>query len=77
MREVPDTGEHVKSTTRRGIVSGVAVGDRNDPVLPTPNQQGGQFLTQMHLAERDDRLAAVTHHRAQRTQERLPCLPTR
>ena len=41
MREVPYTGEHLKSTTRHGVVSGVAVGDRNDPVLFTPNQQGG------------------------------------
>src|SRR5271166_944902 len=31
----------------------------------------------MYLAERTDRLAAVIHHRAQRTQERLPCLPIR
>lgn len=41
MREVPDTGEHLKSTTRHGVVSGVAVRDRNDPVLLTPDQQGG------------------------------------
>ena len=33
MREVPDTSEHLKSTTRDGVVSGVAMGDRNDPVL--------------------------------------------
>src|ERR1700751_328403 len=31
----------------------------------------------MYLAERTDRLAAVIHHRAQRTQERLACLPIR
>src|SRR5271166_3065014 len=31
----------------------------------------------MHLAERTDRLAAVIHHRAQRTQERLACLAIR
>ena len=41
MREVPDAGEHLESTTRHGLVSGVAVGDRNDPVLLAPDQQGG------------------------------------
>ena len=33
MREVPDTGEHLESATRHRVLSGVAVGDRNDPVL--------------------------------------------
>ena len=37
MREMPHRGEHLKSTTRHGSVSGVAVGDRNDPVPLTPN----------------------------------------
>ena len=41
MREVPDTGEHFESTTRHRVVCGIAVGDRNDPVLFTPDQQGG------------------------------------
>ncbi len=40
MREVPDTGEHLESTTRHRVVSGVAMGDGNDPVLLAPNQQG-------------------------------------
>ena len=39
MREVPDAGEHFKPATRHGGVSGVTVGDRDDPVLITPNQQ--------------------------------------
>src|SRR5271156_835931 len=34
-------------------------------------------MTQMNLVERTDGLATVIHHRAQRTQERLPCLPIR
>ena len=41
VREVPDAGEHFKPATRHGGVSGVAVGDRDDPVLVPPNQQGG------------------------------------
>jgi hypothetical protein len=36
---VPNTGQHLKSTTRHSLVSGVPVDDRNDPVLLTPNQQ--------------------------------------
>jgi hypothetical protein len=39
LREVPHTGEHLESATRHGGVSGVAVGDRNDPVLIPQNQQ--------------------------------------
>ena len=39
VREVPDAGEHFKPATRHGGVSGVAVGDGDDPVLIAPNQQ--------------------------------------
>jgi hypothetical protein len=39
VREVPDSGEHLKPATRHGVVSGVTVGDRDDPILITPNQQ--------------------------------------
>ena len=39
VREVPDAGEHFKPATRHGGVSGVAVGDRDDPVLVPPDQQ--------------------------------------
>ena len=39
MREVPDTAQHFKPATRHGGVSGVTMGDRDDPVLITPNQQ--------------------------------------
>ena len=39
LREVPDSGEHFKPATRHGVVSGVTVGDRDDPILITPNQQ--------------------------------------
>ena len=39
VREVPDAGEHLKPATRHGVVSGVAVGDRDDPILITPDQQ--------------------------------------
>jgi hypothetical protein len=66
MREVPDVGEHLKSASRHGVVSRVPGGDRNDPVLLTPDQQDGSPITDMVLAERTDRLAAVVHHRAQR-----------
>ena len=41
MREVSDTGEYFKSTPRDGFVSGVAMGDRDDPVLLAPDEQGG------------------------------------
>jgi len=54
MWEVSDTGEHLKSTAWQGVVSGVAMGDRNDPVLLAPNQQGGQSIAEMIL------LSAVT-----------------
>jgi hypothetical protein len=37
MREMPHRSEHLTSTIRHGSVSGVAVGDRNDPVPLTPN----------------------------------------
>ena len=39
MREVPNTAQHFKPATRHGVVSGVTVGERDDPVLITPNQQ--------------------------------------
>ncbi len=39
VRVVPDSGEHLKPATRHGVVSGVTVGERDDPVLFTPNQQ--------------------------------------
>ena len=39
MREMPDTAQHFKPAVRYGVVSGVTVGDRDDPVLITPNQQ--------------------------------------
>ena len=39
VREVPDSGEHLKPATGHGVVSRVTVGDRDDPILITPNQQ--------------------------------------
>jgi hypothetical protein len=39
LREVADSGEHFKPTTRHGVVSGVTNRDRDDPILITSNQQ--------------------------------------
>ena len=35
----PTPGKHFKPATRHGGVSGVTVGDRDDPILIPPDQQ--------------------------------------
>ena len=54
VREVPDTAQHFKPATRHGVVSGVTVGDRDDPILITQiNKTGSPEL-------RCNRLIALT-----------------
>lgn len=75
VRKVPDAGEHLESATRHSLVRGVSVRDGNDPVLVTSDQQGGQAITDVDLAERADRLPAVIDHRPQRSQKCLASRP--
>jgi hypothetical protein len=74
---VQDIGYHVQTTTGQRGVSGMCVLDRDDAVLVTRDDQGGQICRAVQLVERADRLTAVVDDGAQRAQERLPVISIR
>ena len=66
VREVTDVFEYLQPAPWPRFVHGVAVFDRDDPVLVAPDHQGGQFTGHMQPVQCADGLPAVVDHRSQR-----------
>jgi hypothetical protein len=64
VREVADVFEYLKPAPWPRFVHGVAVFDRDDPVLVAPYHQGGQFARHMQPIQGADGLPPVVDHRS-------------
>jgi hypothetical protein len=67
VREVADAFEDLKPASWPRFVHGVAMLDRDDPVLVAPDHHGGQFARHVQPIQGADRLPSVVDHRSQRS----------